>query len=101
MPLYEYRCGECREVSEFRMKISDPHPTDCPACGQQSLRKIISNTAFQLKGGGWYNEGYDGRSNQKPKTDTPKSSDTSSQANSETSTATKPEKKPEKKAAAT
>jgi hypothetical protein len=27
---------------------------ECPACGQEQLRKLISAAAFRLKGGGWY-----------------------------------------------
>lgn len=65
MPLYEYQCEKCEEVSEFRMKMSDPDPKTCPKCGSEPLRKLMSSTAFQLKGGGWYSEGYDGQSNKK------------------------------------
>jgi putative FmdB family regulatory protein len=65
MPIYEYRCNDCGKIAEFQMKISDPHPQDCPACGHAALRKIMSLPAFQLKGGGWYAEGYDGKSNKK------------------------------------
>lgn len=66
MPLYEYRCKECQEVSEFIMKMSDPDPESCPKCGKEPMQKILSTTAFHLKGGGWYNHGYDGKSNEKP-----------------------------------
>ena len=52
MPLYEYRCSECEQVSEFNMKMSDPTPDSCPNCGAKaSLSKIMSQTAFHLKGG--------------------------------------------------
>ncbi|SME96844.1 FmdB family zinc ribbon protein [Pseudobacteriovorax antillogorgiicola] len=67
MPLYEFRCGECQSVSEFRMKMSDPNPSICPECGAESLTKIMSAAAFHLKGGGWYSEGYDGKSNKSKK----------------------------------
>ncbi len=65
MPIYEFRCQECNKVSEFQLKIADPHPKDCPGCGQAGLKKIMSLPAFQLKGGGWYADSYDGRSNKK------------------------------------
>ena len=63
MPLYEFKCSNCEKVSEFNLKISDTYPDVCPKCKQGALSKIISQTAFQLKGGGWYAEGYDGKSN--------------------------------------
>ena len=67
MPVYEYCCQKCEKRSEFSMKMSDPHPESCPHCqAENSLRKLMSRTAFQLKGGGWYHQAYDGKSNQKP-----------------------------------
>jgi predicted nucleic acid-binding Zn ribbon protein len=35
-------------------KMSDPELSDCPACGQPQLKKLISAVAFRLKGSGWY-----------------------------------------------
>jgi putative FmdB family regulatory protein len=86
MPLYEYKCEECETVSEFRMKMSDPHPEACPECGAGSLRKLISQTAFQLKGGGWYNEGYTGPSNKKQDSNS-KAKDASDSGSSDSSAA--------------
>lgn len=63
MPIYEFRCKECGKVSEFQMKMSDPNPQTCPTCGEQGLSKIMSMPSFQLKGGGWYSDAYDGKSN--------------------------------------
>ncbi|MBC7530609.1 MAG: zinc ribbon domain-containing protein [Oligoflexus sp.] len=63
MPIYEYRCKDCGKVSEFQMKMSDPNPDVCPTCGNPSLSKIMSLPSFQLKGGGWYSDAYDGKSN--------------------------------------
>ncbi len=54
MPIYEYQCRNCGHKLEKLQKISDPPLTDCPACGQHSLRKLVSPVAFRLKGGGWY-----------------------------------------------
>ncbi|NRA66433.1 MAG: zinc ribbon domain-containing protein [Pseudobacteriovorax sp.] len=90
MPMYEYRCGDCEVVSEFLMKMSDPTPKVCPNCGSEGkLSKIMSMTGFQLKGGGWYDQGYDGKSNQKPES---KSSEKAGDKKSEsTSKSAKPE----------
>lgn len=63
MPIYEYRCKDCGKVSEFQMKMSDPNPEICPTCGRPALHKIMSLPSFQLKGGGWYSDAYDGKSN--------------------------------------
>lgn len=65
MPIYEFRCQECEKVSEFQLKLADPHPQDCPLCGRPALKKIMSLPSFQLKGGGWYAEAYDGKSNKR------------------------------------
>ena len=54
MPIYEYQCAECGELTEALQKLSDAPLTDCPACGKPALRKKISAAAFRLKGSGWY-----------------------------------------------
>jgi putative FmdB family regulatory protein len=54
MPIYEYLCEHCGSAHEFIQKISEPPKTDCPHCGQASLKKCISRSSFQLKGTGWY-----------------------------------------------
>jgi putative FmdB family regulatory protein len=54
MPLYEYRCEQCSHELEVMQKLADAPLTECPACHQPSLRKLISPVGFRLKGGGWY-----------------------------------------------
>ena len=34
--------------------MSDEPLLQCPACGQQALKKQVTAAAFQLKGTGWY-----------------------------------------------
>jgi putative FmdB family regulatory protein len=54
MPIYEYACSNCRNVFEKWQKISaSTESAPCPKCGSRGQR-IISNTTFVLKGGGWY-----------------------------------------------
>lgn len=61
MPIYEYRCESCTSVTEVWAKISDPPPASCPSCGAEGqMEKLISRSAFHLKGGGWYAQGYEG-----------------------------------------
>ncbi len=52
MPIYEYECGKCG-VFEQSQRITDPALTKCPTC-RRKVRRLISNTSFQLKGTGWY-----------------------------------------------
>lgn len=54
MPIYEYQCAACGHTIEALQKISDSPLTRCPACGAEALKKLISASAFRLKGGGWY-----------------------------------------------
>ncbi|MDH3561757.1 MAG: zinc ribbon domain-containing protein [Gammaproteobacteria bacterium] len=54
MPIYEYRCEACGHYLETLQKISDPLLTDCHKCGQPTLKKLVSASAFRLKGSGWY-----------------------------------------------
>jgi putative FmdB family regulatory protein len=54
MPIYEYRCEACGHHLETLQKITDPPLTDCHKCGKPALKKLISASAFRLKGGGWY-----------------------------------------------
>ncbi|WP_136806776.1 FmdB family zinc ribbon protein [Desulfosediminicola flagellatus] len=57
MPIYEYKCSECSTQHECIQKITDAPKTECPDCGGE-LYKLISLNSFQLKGGGWYADGY-------------------------------------------
>jgi len=62
MPLYEYRCDDCGVVFEARQKFSDEPLDTCRHCGGRA-KKMISKTAFALKGGGWYQQGYSSEKN--------------------------------------
>ncbi|MFU8832841.1 MAG: FmdB family zinc ribbon protein [Wenzhouxiangella sp.] len=65
MPIYEYRCTSCDHQLEKIQKMSDAPLSDCPACGQPALKKLVSAAAFRLKGGGWYETDFkkDGKRN--------------------------------------
>jgi len=58
MPIYEYICEDCGEEVEAIQKFSDNPLKDCPKCEKPSLKKKTSMSAFHLKGGGWYSDGY-------------------------------------------
>lgn len=53
MPMYEYRCQDCGELSEVLQRFDDPPLETCPECGG-TVKKLISAPAFQFKGSGWY-----------------------------------------------
>jgi putative FmdB family regulatory protein len=57
MPIYEYQCEACQDVIEAQQRLSEKPLTICPACTGK-LKKLISRSSFQLKGGGWYSDGY-------------------------------------------
>jgi putative FmdB family regulatory protein len=57
MPIYEYVCEKCGKLNEVMQKVDDPAPK-CDACGSRKLRRIMSRSSFQLKGGGWYSDLY-------------------------------------------
>ena len=64
MPIYEFRCTECDEVSEEMLSFKSKKKTiNCPVCGNKSER-IMSLGSFHLKGAGWYKDGY-GKRNSK------------------------------------
>ena len=64
MPVYEYECEGCRKILEIQQRMADRPLEVCPECGGV-VRKLISRSSFQLKGSGWYNDGYSGTSNEK------------------------------------
>ena len=57
MPLYEYKCKQCKKHTEKIQKFSDPEITECPHC-KGPLERVISAAAISFKGGGWFKDGY-------------------------------------------
>ncbi len=86
MPIYEYQCEKCQEMLEISQKMSEPPLTECPKC-QGLLKKLVSRTSFQLKGGGWYQTDY-------KKTSGPSSTPAAESPKTETSPAPKAPEKP-------
>lgn len=73
MPIYEFKCQNCGEITEKWQKISDPYPTECPVCKTGKLDKIMSATGFALKGEGWYVTDFRDKSSKAPSTTAPAS----------------------------
>ncbi|MBV8759760.1 MAG: zinc ribbon domain-containing protein [Deltaproteobacteria bacterium] len=84
MPVYEYKCNACGREFEVQQRMSDPELTDCEVCGKPALERLISRTAFTLKGGGWYKDLY---SSTKPES---KSTETKTESKSEGAAAPAP-----------
>ena len=42
MPLFDFRCGDCGEVSEVLLRERDASPEACPACGGTDMKKMPS-----------------------------------------------------------
>lgn len=53
MPIYEYECTQCHRVEEALQSFSDKPLKKCKHCSGK-LHKLISQSAFHLKGSGWY-----------------------------------------------
>ena len=52
MPIYEYLCPKCGQF-EITQRITEDALKRCPTC-RSGVKKLISQTSFQLKGTGWY-----------------------------------------------
>ena len=61
MPIYEYACDDCGQVIEILQKFSEKPMRKCPSCSGR-VHKLISQSAFHLKGSGWYVTDYAGKS---------------------------------------
>ncbi|MBX5449215.1 FmdB family zinc ribbon protein [Thermogemmatispora sp.] len=50
MPLYEYRCGDCK--SRFELLVSREHADEviCVQCGSENVRRLLSIFAAQRLG---------------------------------------------------
>ncbi len=81
MPIYEYECSKCGYTEEVFQKISDPPLERCRKC-EGSLKKLISQSSFHLKGTGWYATDYGGAKSE--------SAGKSTESKSETSNASSP-----------
>ena len=58
MPLHTFKCydKECEHSEMDIIKVDEENPP-CAKCGGKTYRTLGSFN-FQLKGGGWYKDGY-------------------------------------------
>ena len=88
MPTYEYACSSCDTTHEVQQKMSDPTLTECPACGESSLRKLFSGVGIHFKGSGFYRTDSRSGSSSSTASSSATSSTSSSSSSSTTSTST-------------
>ncbi len=66
MPIYEYQCQKCEGVFEILQGFNDKPARKCEECGGR-LKRLISVSAFHLKGSGWYETDYGKKKISEPK----------------------------------
>jgi putative FmdB family regulatory protein len=43
MPIYDYRCQDCGEISEIlRHEVSNAQSITCPLCGSERMERLLS-----------------------------------------------------------
>ncbi len=53
MPIFEYRCGECRKTFErIVLGAESEAGTTCPKCGAAAAERLVSRFATSAKSGG-------------------------------------------------
>jgi len=55
MPVYEFECS--KGTTTERIVPMGTESISCPCCHKKA-KKIVSRFSFELKGGGWYADGY-------------------------------------------
>jgi putative FmdB family regulatory protein len=94
MPIYEYRCEKCGDF-EVTQRITDDPLKKCPTC-KRKVRKLISNTSFQLKGSGWYITDYARKDNGGGKSESSAKSESSTSSESKTESKSESKPRPDK-----
>jgi putative FmdB family regulatory protein len=65
MPIYEYNCPKCGTFDAIQ-GVNDKPLKAKPDCTEKrcpcKAERVMSASAFHLKGGGWYKDGYGGGS---------------------------------------
>lgn len=59
MPTYEYECSKCGHTLEKFQNMTDKPLKKCPACGANTLEKLLSGgSGLIFKGSGFYSTDY-------------------------------------------
>ena len=65
MPVYEFECQQ-GTITEKIVPLNTKS-IKCPCCDNRA-KKILSRCSFELKGGGWYADGYASKKSPAPAT---------------------------------
>ena len=65
MPIYEFQCNACGHRFDELMRLSDPDPAACPACGAPQVQRQVTAPSFRLAGAGWYETDFKGDKDRK------------------------------------
>jgi putative FmdB family regulatory protein len=98
MPIYEYTCKRCGDF-EVMQRISQDPLKKCPTCGAK-VTKLISRSAFHLKGSGWYSTDYARNGSSKSNAEESKATTSETKDNSAASTSSTSSSGKESKASA-
>jgi putative FmdB family regulatory protein len=63
MPTYDWKCKKCEKPTEVVRKMDDYNvpPHEACECGSKEFTKLLNNSPFSLKGGGWFRDGYESK----------------------------------------
>src|SRR5262245_10243765 len=85
MPVYVYACEKCGHEFEAEQRITEDPLKTCPRCRARKLKRLISQTSFVLKGGGWYADLYSSKGKSESKPESPEAKGEGGGAKSEAS----------------
>ncbi len=54
MPAYDYACDACDHRFEKFQRYSEDPISQCPECGENRCRRLISAPGVVFRGSGWY-----------------------------------------------
>lgn len=58
MPLYQYKCNNCKKETEELQSLSEEALVTCEACGKDTLEKVVSSGVTIFNSGGFYETDY-------------------------------------------
>jgi putative FmdB family regulatory protein len=82
VPIYEYRCQNEGHQFEVTQKLTEKPLKACQVC-QGPVEKLVSATAFHLKGEGWYVTDYKSSGSPANKSSTSEAKEPAAQSSSE------------------